>query len=66
MLRFKVWETISLVVGSCCVGFINSVGVVAGVWRQRLALSIGPNTLLSRLMRGAILPLHDTSSWLGA
>jgi hypothetical protein len=25
------------------VGFINPIGVVAGVWRQRLALSIGPN-----------------------
>jgi hypothetical protein len=27
----------------CCDGFINPIGVVAGVRRQRLALSIGPN-----------------------
>jgi hypothetical protein len=33
--------------GLCCVGFINPFGVVAGVRRQRLALSIGPN--LNRL-----------------
>jgi hypothetical protein len=32
-----------LVVGVCCVGLINYVSVVAGVWRQRLALSIGSN-----------------------
>jgi hypothetical protein len=28
--------------GVCCIGFINFI-VVAGVWRQRLAISIGPN-----------------------
>jgi hypothetical protein len=28
--------------GLSCIGFINPIGVVAGVWRQRLALSIGP------------------------
>jgi hypothetical protein len=27
--------------GLCCVGFMNPIGVVAGVRRQRLALSIG-------------------------
>jgi hypothetical protein len=32
-----------LVVGVCCVGLINYVGVVADVWRQRLALSVGSN-----------------------
>jgi hypothetical protein len=28
--------------GLCCVGFLNPIGVVAGVRRQRLALSIAP------------------------
>jgi hypothetical protein len=27
--------------GLCCVGFIDPFGVVAGVWRQRLAIYIG-------------------------
>jgi hypothetical protein len=27
--------------GLCCIGFINPIGVVAGVTRQRLVLSIG-------------------------
>jgi hypothetical protein len=38
MWRFKLWEILTLVVG-----FINLVGVVAGVKIQRLAPSIGPN-----------------------
>jgi hypothetical protein len=29
--------------GLCCVGSINPSGVIVGVWRQRLALSIGRN-----------------------
>jgi hypothetical protein len=37
-----VWKMLILVGGLCCVGFINSNGVVAGVQRQRVALSIGP------------------------
>jgi hypothetical protein len=37
--RFKVWEMLTLLGGLCCVGFINRIGV-AGVWRQRLALSV--------------------------
>jgi hypothetical protein len=32
-----------LEVSVCCVGFINPVGAVVGVWRQRLALSTGSN-----------------------
>jgi hypothetical protein len=28
--------------GLCCVGLINPVGVVAGVHRKRLSLSVGP------------------------
>jgi hypothetical protein len=32
-----------LVIGLCFVGIINATGVVAGVQRQRIALSIGPN-----------------------
>jgi hypothetical protein len=36
-------EMLTPVVGFCCDGFINPIGVVAGVRRQRLALSIGPN-----------------------
>jgi hypothetical protein len=34
---------LTLVGGLCCVGFINLIGVVAGVSRQRLVLSIGSN-----------------------
>jgi hypothetical protein len=29
--------------GLCCIGFINPIGIVAGVRRQRLDLSIGSN-----------------------
>jgi hypothetical protein len=29
--------------GLRCVGSVNPSGVVVGAWRQRLALSIGPN-----------------------
>jgi hypothetical protein len=36
--RFKLWKSLTLVVG-----FINLVGVVAGVERQRLAQSIELN-----------------------
>jgi hypothetical protein len=35
-------EMLTLIGGLCCVGFINPIGVVAGVWRQRLAPSVGP------------------------
>jgi hypothetical protein len=41
--RFKVWEMLTLFGGLCCVGFINPIGVAAGVQRQRLALSIWSN-----------------------
>jgi hypothetical protein len=34
---------LTFVVGFCCVGFINSIRVVAGVRGQRLALSTEPN-----------------------
>jgi hypothetical protein len=34
-------EMLTLIGGLCCVGFINPILVVAGVRRQRLALSIG-------------------------
>jgi hypothetical protein len=33
---------LSLFGGLCCVGFINPAGVIAGIQRQRLPLSIGP------------------------
>jgi hypothetical protein len=33
---------LTLTDGLCCVGYINPIGVVTGVRRQRLALSIGP------------------------
>jgi hypothetical protein len=33
----------AMFVGLCCVSFVNPIDVVAGDWRQRLALSIGPN-----------------------
>jgi hypothetical protein len=31
----------ALIVGLCCVGFMNPIGVAAGVRRQRVALSVG-------------------------
>jgi hypothetical protein len=34
--------TLTLFGGLRCVAFINLTGVVAGAWRLRLALSIGP------------------------
>jgi hypothetical protein len=36
-------EMLTLIGGLCCVGFINPVGVDAGVRRQRLAFVIGPS-----------------------
>jgi hypothetical protein len=33
---------LSLIGGLCCVGSRNSVGIVAGVRRERLSMSIGP------------------------
>jgi hypothetical protein len=41
--RFEVRKIVTATAGFCCVGFINSIGVVGCVWRQKLALSIGPN-----------------------
>jgi hypothetical protein len=40
---FRDWilSLSSVVVGLCSADFINPVGVVAGVWRQRLVLPIG-------------------------
>jgi hypothetical protein len=38
-------EMLTLMGGLCCIGFVNPIGVAAGVWRQRLALSIGPNSI---------------------
>jgi hypothetical protein len=35
----------TLIGGLCSVGIIDSAGVVALVWRRRLALSIGPNSV---------------------
>jgi hypothetical protein len=35
-------EMLILVGRLCCVGFINTVGDVVGVLRQKLALSVGP------------------------
>jgi hypothetical protein len=35
-------QMLTLIGGLFCVGFINLVGVVAGLWAQRLALSVGP------------------------
>jgi hypothetical protein len=36
-------DMLILIGGSCCVGFINPIGVLAGVRRQRLALSFLSN-----------------------
>jgi hypothetical protein len=33
----------TLIGGLRCAGFINAVGVLAGVWKKRIALSIWPN-----------------------
>jgi hypothetical protein len=41
MRRFKVCKMLILVGGLCCVGFINPVGVVAGVRRYRIVSYIG-------------------------
>jgi hypothetical protein len=35
-------KMLTLIGGLFCVGFINPIGVVAGIRRQRLALFIGP------------------------
>jgi hypothetical protein len=37
-----VWKMLTFVFGFCCVAFINPIGVVASVRRQRLAMSTGP------------------------
>jgi hypothetical protein len=44
----KVWKMLPLVIGLCYVGFINPAGVVPGVRRQSLALSIGTNLVGSK------------------
>jgi hypothetical protein len=36
-------EMLTVINGLCCVAFINLTGVVAGVRRKRLALSIEPD-----------------------
>jgi hypothetical protein len=41
--KTKVWKMLPLVIGLCYVGFVNPTGVVSGVQRQSLALSIGTN-----------------------
>jgi hypothetical protein len=42
-----VWKIVTLVIGLCCVGFINDIGVIGGVRRERdrqtVAVSILPN-----------------------
>jgi hypothetical protein len=38
-------KVLALSGGLCCVGFINLIGVVVGVRRLRLALSIGSNSV---------------------
>jgi hypothetical protein len=35
-------EILTHIGGLCCLGFINPIGVVSGVRRQKLALSTGP------------------------
>jgi hypothetical protein len=35
-------EMSAIIGGLCCVDFINPIGVVAGVWRRRVALFVGP------------------------
>jgi hypothetical protein len=39
-----VWKMITVFVEFCCIGFIDTIGVVDGVWRQKLALSIRPKS----------------------
>jgi hypothetical protein len=39
------------IVGSCCVGFINLIGIVAGIRRRNLAAYIGPNRVGSTSRR---------------
>jgi hypothetical protein len=41
--KFKVQKMLTLIVGVCCVDFVNPIGFVVDVCRQRLALSIGSN-----------------------
>jgi hypothetical protein len=41
-VQFQVWKMLTFDCGVCCAGFINPICAVAGVRRQRLALSIGP------------------------
>jgi hypothetical protein len=42
-VKIQELETLALIGGLCCVGFISLIDVDAGVRRQRLALSVGPN-----------------------
>jgi hypothetical protein len=41
-LFLQAVEMLTLSGGLYCVGFINPIGIVAGVHRERLALSTGP------------------------
>jgi hypothetical protein len=38
--KFKVWKILTFVVGLCYAGFMSPAGVVAGVWRQILVMSV--------------------------
>jgi hypothetical protein len=42
-VEIQVKKILTLNYGVCCVGFINPIEAIAGVRRQLLALSIGPN-----------------------
>jgi uncharacterized BrkB/YihY/UPF0761 family membrane protein len=41
--RFRVWKMLTVVGRLYCVGFIMHVGVIASIWRERLALTVGPS-----------------------
>jgi hypothetical protein len=43
ILSYLHHKPVDLVVGLYCAGFINPIGVAAGVLRRRLALSVGSN-----------------------
>jgi hypothetical protein len=45
-------EMLPLIGGLCCVGFMNPIGVVDGVWIQILTLSTGRNLVGSTWTRG--------------
>jgi hypothetical protein len=53
-------EMLTLIGGWCCVDFMNSIGVIAGVGRQRLAISTGLNKVVSAL-RQRKNPVFGTS-----